>query len=154
MTTTMRGAEIVAEMLVRLGVTHVAGIPGHTVLDFVDAVYDRQDHLTAVLPRNEETAAFASDAFYRVSHRPMVAFAHISVGSANLLTGVTNAYLDSSAMIVITGESWSRIQGRGAYQELARDRDAGTPDMFRGSVKRSWQGHRAEPLLETIPKAA
>jgi acetolactate synthase-1/2/3 large subunit len=153
MTTTMRGAEIVAEMLVRLGVTHVSGIPGHTVLDFVDAVYDRQDHLTAVLPRNEETAAFASDAFYRVSHRPMVAFAHISVGSANLLTGVTNAYLDSSAMIVITGESWSRIQGRGAYQELARDRDAGTPDMFRGSVKRSWQVHRADRLLETVLKA-
>ncbi len=153
MTTTMRGAEIVAETLVRLGVTHVAGIPGHTVLDFVDAVFDRQDHLTPVLPRNEETAAFASDAFYRVSHRPMVAFAHISVGSANLLTGVTNAYLDSSAMIVITGESWSRIQGRGAYQELARDRDAGTPDMFRGSVKRSWQVHRADRLLETVLKA-
>ncbi len=153
MTTTMRGAEIVAEMLVRLGVTHVTGIPGHTVLDFVDAVFDRKEHLTAVLPRNEETAAFASDAYYRVAHRPMVAFGHISVGSANLLTGVTNAYLDSSAMIVITGESWSRIQGRGAYQELARDRDAGTPDMFRGSVKRTWQVHRADRLLETILKA-
>lgn len=149
----MRGADIVAELLARLGVRYVAGIPGHTVIDLVDAIFDRQDRLKALLPRNEETASFAADAYYRVSHRPMAVFGHISVGSANLLTGVANAAMDSSAMIVITGEVWTRTQGRGAYQELALDRDAGTPDMFRGSVKRSWQVNRAEKLPEIVLKA-
>ncbi len=149
----MRGADIVAELLVRLGVRYVSGIPGHTVLDFVDAVFDRQDRLKALLPRNEETSSFAADAYYRVSHQPMAIFGHISVGSANLLTGVANAAMDSSAMIVISGEIWTRTQGRGAYQELVLERDAGTPDMFRGSVKRSWQVSHAEKLPEIMLKA-
>lgn len=149
----MRGADIVAELLARLGVRYVSGIPGHTVIDFVDAVFERQDRLKALLPRNEETASYAADAFYRVSHQPMAVFGHISVGSANLLTGVANAAMDSSAMIVITGEVWTRNQGRGAYQELSLDRDAGTPEMFRGSVKRSWQVNRAEKLPEIVLKA-
>ena len=149
----MRGGDIVAELLARLGVRYVAGIPGHTVLDFVDGLYSRQDRIKAFFPRNEETAAFMADAYYRIAGVPMAIFGHISVGSANLLTGVLNANLESSAVIVITGETWTKFQGRGAYQELARDRDAGTPDMFRGSVKRSWQVNTTEKLPEVILKA-
>ncbi len=151
--TKMSGAEIVAEMMVRLDVKFATGIPGHTVLDLVDALVDRQNSITTLLPRNEETAAFAADAYFRVCHRPMVVIGHASVGASNLLTGVANAGMDSSAMIVITGETWTKAQGRGAYQELVRERDAGTPDMFRGSVKRSWQVNRAEKLPETMLKA-
>ncbi|HEY8418155.1 MAG TPA: thiamine pyrophosphate-binding protein [Limnochordales bacterium] len=150
----MTGAQIVAEMLDRLGIRYISGVPGHTVLDLINAVYDKKDRIRPILPRNEEAASFMADAYFRVTHRPMAVFGHISVGSANLLTGVTNAYLDSSAMIVITGNAWSRNQGRGAYQELSRgDRDAATVDMFRGSVKRSWYVDRAERLPEILLRA-
>lgn len=149
----LSGGEIVAEILARQGVRYASGIPGHTVIDLVDAIFDRQDRIKALLPRNEETSSFAADAYFRVTHQPMLAFGHISVGSTNLLTGVANAAMDSSAMIVISGEIWTKGQGRGAYQELARERDAGTPDIFRGSVKRSWQVNRADKLPEILLKA-
>jgi acetolactate synthase-1/2/3 large subunit len=149
----LRGADIVAEMLVRLGVPYVAGIPGHTVLDMLDALYERRDRITSVITRNEETAGYLADAYFRIAGRPMAALVHNSVGAANLLTGVMNARLDSSAMIVISGDVWTKSQGRGGFQELAFDRDAGTPDIFRGSVKRSWQINQAAKLPETLLKA-
>ncbi len=149
----MRGADIVAEMLVRLDVPYIAGVPGHTVLDFVDALYERRDRIVSIVTRNEETASYMADAYYRLARKPMAVMAHNSVGAANLLTGVMNARLDSSSMIVISGEVWTKAQGRGGFQELVFDRDAGTPDIFRGSVKRSWQVNKAEKLLETLLKA-
>jgi acetolactate synthase I/II/III large subunit len=149
----MRGADIVAEMLVRLGVPYIAGVPGHTVLDFVDALYERRDRIGSIVTRNEETASYMADAYFRLAGRPMAVMAHNSVGAANLLTGVMNARLDSSSMIVISGEVWTKAQGRGGFQELVFDRDAGTPDIFRGSVKRSWQVSKAEKLPETLLKA-
>lgn len=150
---TLRGADIVAEMLARQGIEYIAGVPGHTVLDFVDALYERRDRIKAIVTRNEETASYMADVYYRVKNRPMAVMAHNSVGAANVLTGVMNARIDSSAMIVITGEVWTRTQGRGAFQELAGDRDAGTPDIFRGSVKRAWQVNKAEKLPEIMLKA-
>jgi acetolactate synthase I/II/III large subunit len=149
----LRGADIAAEMLVRLGVPYIAGIPGHTVLDMLDALYERRDRIMSIITRNEEAAGYLADAYYRISGRPMATLVHNSVGAANLLTGVMNARLDSSAMIVISGNVWTKSQGRGGFQELAFDRDGGTPDIFRGSVKRSWQINKAEKLPEIFLKA-
>jgi len=149
----LRGADIAAEMLVRLGIPYIAGIPGHTVLDLLDALFERRDRIASVITRNEEAAGYLADAYYRIAGRPMATLVHNSVGAANLLTGVMNARLDSSAMIVVSGDVWTKSQGRGGFQELAFDRDAGTPDIFRGSVKRSWQVNKAEKLPETFLKA-
>lgn len=149
----LRGADIVAETFVRLGIEYVIGVPGHTVLDLLDALRTRKDRITAVMVRNEETSGYMADAYYRIKHKPAVVLAHNSVGAANTLTGVMNAMLDSSAMIVITGDAWTKTQGRGAFQELAHSRDAGTADIFRGSVKRSWTVNKPEKLLEILLKA-
>ena len=149
----LRGADIVAESLIRLGIDYVIGVPGHTVLDLLDALRLRQDRIRAIMVRNEETSGYIADAYFRISHKPMVVVAHNSVGAANTLTGVMNAMLDSSAMIVITGDAWTKTQGRGAFQELTHSRDAGTADIFRGSVKRSWTVNKPEKLLEVLLKA-
>lgn len=149
----LRGADIAADMLVRLGIPYIAGIPGHTVLDLLDALFERRDRIASVITRNEETAGYLADAYFRIAGRPMAVLVHNSVGAANLLTGVMNARLDSSAMIVISGDVWTKSQGRGGFQELAFDHDAGTPDIFRGSVKRAWQINKAEKLPETFLKA-
>lgn len=151
--TDMRGADIVAEMLARQGIEYVAGIPGHTVLDLVDALHERSSRLKAVMVRNEEAAGYLADAYFRLRNRPMAIFAHNSVGAANILTGVMNARIDSSAMIVISGNIWGQNQGRGAFQELIGDRDAGTPDIFRGSVKRAWQITDPAKLPEAMMQA-
>ena len=149
----LRGADIVAEMLARQGVEYIAGVPGHTVLDLVDALHERRDRIRPVMVRNEETARYLADAYFRLRNRPMAVFAHNSVGAANILTGVMNARIDSSAMIVISGNVWTDSQGRGAFQELIGDRDAGTPDIFRGSVKRAWQVTHPEKLPAVMLQA-
>lgn len=149
----LRGAEIVVESLIAQGIRYIAGIPGHTVLDFVDAIRERKDRITPILVRNEETAAFMADAYFRTTGKPMAIYGHNSVGSANLLTGVLNAYLDSSAMIVITGQVWSRNFGRGAYQEISRKTDAALPQVFEHAVKRTWQVDRPERLPEVMARA-
>ena len=149
----LRGADIVAESLIRLGVEYVIGVPGHTVLDLLDALRQRKDRITAIMVRNEESSGYMADAYFRIKHKPIVVLAHNSVGAANTLTGVMSAMLDSSAMIVITGDAWTKTQGRGAFQELVHSRDAGTSDIFRGSVKRSWTVNKPEKLLEVFLKA-
>lgn len=151
--TKLRGADVVVEVLARAGIEYIAGVPGHTVIDVLDALRTRTDKMRAIIVRNEESAGYIADAYYRISGKPMAIFAHNSVGAANILTGVMNAMLDSSAMIVITGDVWTRSQGRGAFQELATVRDAGTPDIFRGSVKRSWQVNKGSKLQEILIKA-
>lgn len=149
----LRGADIIVEVLAAAGVEYIAGVPGHTVIDILDSLRTRQDKMKAIVVRNEESSGYIADAYYRISGKPMAVLAHNSVGAANALTGVMNAMLDSSAMIVITGDAWTRNQGRGAFQELTAARDAGTPDIFRGSVKRSWQVNKAEKLPEVLLKA-
>lgn len=149
----LRGADIVVEVLARAGVEYITGVPGHTVIDVLDALRTRTDRMKAIVVRNEESAGYIADAYFRTAGKPMAVLSHNSVGAANTLTGVMNAMLDSSAMIVITGEAWTRNQGRGAFQELATERDAGTPDIFRGSVKRSWQVNKAEKLQEVLIRA-
>lgn len=141
------------EVLARAGIEYMVGIPGHTVIDILDSLRTRTDKMRAIVVRNEESAGYMADAYYRIAGKPMAVFVHNSVGAANVLTGVMNAMLDSSAMIVITGDVWTRSQGKGAFQELAADRDAGTPDIFRGSVKRSWQVNKASKLQEILIKA-
>ena len=149
----LRGADIIVEVLSRAGVEYIAGVPGHTVIDILDSLRTRQDKMKAIVVRNEESSGYIADAYFRIAGKPMAVLAHNSVGAANALTGVMNAMLDSSAMIVITGDAWTRNQGRGAFQELTAARDAGTPDIFRGSVKRSWQVNKAEKLPEILLKA-
>jgi len=149
----LRGADIIIEVLAEAGVEYMVGVPGHTVIDILDSLRTRQEKMKAIVVRNEESSGYIADAYFRISGKPMAVLAHNSVGAANTLTGVMNAMLDSSAMIVITGDAWTQNQGRGAFQELSTSRDAGTPDIFRGSVKRSWQVNKAEKLPEVLLKA-
>ena len=68
----LRGADIVAESLVRLGVEYVIGVPGHTVLDLLDALRQRKDRITAIMVRNEETSGYMADAYFRIKHKPCI----------------------------------------------------------------------------------
>jgi acetolactate synthase I/II/III large subunit len=94
------GARAVALILRQLGVTHIWGIPGANTL----ALYDELSRLglTSILVTNELSASFMADAYFRVSRRPGVCVAVPGPGITNMLTGVAEAFLDSSAMLVVT----------------------------------------------------
>lgn len=141
----MTGADLLTSILADAGISVVSGIPGHTVTDFALAVGAREE-FTRLLVRHEATAAFAADAYFRVSGKLMVPFTHAFPGAANALTSVANAYADYSSMLWITGNTASVGIGRGGYQELSRQVNDDLTQLMRPAVKRVWQPRTAGDL--------
>jgi acetolactate synthase-1/2/3 large subunit len=94
------GARAVALVLKKLGVNHIWGIPGAKTLPIYDEILHVGIHATLVT--NELSAAFMADGYYRVSGKPGVCIAIPGPGMTNMMTGIAEAFLDSSAMLVIT----------------------------------------------------
>ena len=147
------GGEIVAEYLIREGVPYVLGLSGHTLLPFLDAIYERQDRIKHIMVRHEHVATCMADGYFRVAGRPLAVYLHIGPGLLNGLNGIATASLDSSAMVVITGNTWQKHYGRNASQETSRFMDCEQFSFLRPLVKRSWVVQRAESLPEILHKA-
>jgi acetolactate synthase-1/2/3 large subunit len=94
------GAEAVALVLKKLGVSNIWGIPGSKTISVYNAIKD--SGLNSILVTNELSASFMADGYYRVSGKPGVCIAIPGPGLTNMLTGIAEAYLDSSALLVIT----------------------------------------------------
>jgi acetolactate synthase I/II/III large subunit len=94
------GAEAVAFVLKKLGVSHIWGIPGSKTLSVYNAIKNRG--INSVLVTNELSASFMADGFYRASGKPGVCITIPGPGLTNMLTGIAEAYLDSSAMLILT----------------------------------------------------
>lgn len=130
----MNGAVLVVRALEKAGVTHAFGIAGHGNLPILDALLDSSIQFFSTA--HEQVAMHAADAFYRVSGRPAVVLASVGPGLSNTITGLGDALLDSSAVIVIAGDIPNDYVGRGALQEFTvlGDDDNSTP--FRTFCKR------------------
>ncbi|HEX9494406.1 MAG TPA: thiamine pyrophosphate-binding protein [Candidatus Limnocylindria bacterium] len=146
------GAKLLTSVLADAGVEIVAGIPGHTIFSFANAVPE-QPALRPLLVRHEAVAAFAADVYFRLSGRMMAVFAHSIPGAANAAVGIANAYADSSSMLVITGETASDALGRAAYQELSRGFDGDTGQWLRHISKKTWQPRTPYQLVEHALRA-
>ena len=111
----MNGAAAVLKALEKQGVTIVFGHPGGAIMPIYDALYDSP--IKHVLVRHEQAGAHAADAFYRASGRVGVCFATSGPGATNLVTGLATAYMDSSAVVAITGNVPLSLIGTDAFQE-------------------------------------
>jgi acetolactate synthase I/II/III large subunit len=96
----INGADAVAFVLIKLGVSHIWGIPGSKTLSVYNAIKDCG--INSILAANELSASFMADGYYRVSGKPGVCIAIPGPGLTNMLTGIAEAFLDSSAMLVVT----------------------------------------------------
>ncbi|MHB8672997.1 MAG: thiamine pyrophosphate-binding protein [Candidatus Limnocylindrales bacterium] len=146
------GSRLLAQTLRAAGVRIVSGIPGHTVFPFANGITEVPG-LEPFLVRHEAISAFAADVYFRVTGELMAVFAHSLPGVSNMVAGIANAYADSSAMIVIVGETATEASGRGAYQELARSFDGDVPQLLRHITKRSWQVRTPSQLVEHTLRA-
>jgi acetolactate synthase-1/2/3 large subunit len=142
----LKGAELIVDFLVRKHVPYVFGLCGHGILGFLDAVYDRRSELTAVSVHHEAAAGFMADAYYRVAHQPVATFTSCGPGSANLPVAVASAFMDSSALMAITGNVPTSQWNRGPFQETGRHFQGDVVNAFRPYVKRSFQATRADML--------
>jgi acetolactate synthase I/II/III large subunit len=111
----MNGAAAVLKALERQGVTTVFGHPGGAIMPIYDALYDSP--IKHVLVRHEQAGAHAADAYYRASGRVGVCFATSGPGATNLVTGLATAFMDSSAMVAVTGNVPLSLIGTDAFQE-------------------------------------
>lgn len=112
----MTGAQILCEALVREGVEIIFGFPGGTVLPLYDTLSD-YPQLRHVLVRHEQGAVHAADGYARVTGKVGVCLATSGPGATNLITGIANAHLDSSAIVAITGQVPRPMIGKDAFQE-------------------------------------
>ena len=110
------GARLLVQTLERLGVEVVFGYPGGAIMPVYDALTG--SGLRHILVRHEQGAAFAADAYARVSGKPGVCMATSGPGATNLITGIANAMMDSVPMVCITGNVAQGLMGTDAFQEI------------------------------------
>jgi acetolactate synthase-1/2/3 large subunit len=147
------GGEIVAEYLLKEEVPYIVGIGGHGIMPFLDAFKDRSDRIKLIQVRHEQSAIHLADAYYRVSGKPLVCFTTLGPGSLNTVMGLATAYVDSSALIAISGDTHTYMMGTGTLQEIERGQWADAYNVFRYVTKRFWRVQRASQLPAVIHQA-
>ncbi|HEX9823923.1 MAG TPA: thiamine pyrophosphate-binding protein [Actinomycetota bacterium] len=148
----LTGGQIVAEYLAREEVPYVLAIPGHGNVALLDAFVDRSD--IRVLPVvHEQCAVHIADAYYRVAGRPLAVSTSIGPGAVNAAAGLAQCYVDSTAVLLITGSPHTYMRGRGVLQEIERDHPANFPRLVEPIVKRWWQPSSVEELPWTLHRA-
>lgn len=113
----MTGAQMLCESLIKEGVDVMFGFPGGVLLPFYDTL-PQYPQIRHILVRHEQGAAHAADGYARASGRVGVCMATSGPGATNLVTGIANAYLDSSAVVALTGQVARPFIGKDAFQEV------------------------------------
>ena len=113
---TMTGAQIVIESLLAEGVDTIFGYPGGAILPTYDALV-QNPALRHILVRHEQGAAHMAEGYARVSGRPGVCLVTSGPGATNTVTGIADAYMDSTPIVVITGQVPTSMIGNDAFQE-------------------------------------
>ena len=113
----MTGAQILCEGLVKEGVEVIFGFPGGAILPLYDTL-PQYPQLRHILVRHEQGAAHAADGYARATGKVGVCMATSGPGATNLVTGIANAYLDSSPVVAITGQVARPFIGKDAFQEV------------------------------------
>ena len=112
------GSEALLKALIAEGVDTIFGYPGGQAIPIYDKLYDYQDQLRHVLVRHEQGATHAAQGYARVSGRVGVALVTSGPGATNTITGIADAMMDSTPMVVIAGQVPSPLLGTDAFQEI------------------------------------
>lgn len=111
------GAEALIKSLIAEGVDRVFGYPGGAIIPVYDKLYDYTNELKHILVRHEQGATHAAQGYARVSGRTGVVIVTSGPAATNVITGLSDALMDSTPMVVITGQVASSFLGSDAFQE-------------------------------------
>ena len=109
------GGEKLVQCLEREGVELIFGLSGGAAMPIFDALLDSK--LKLILVRHEQGATHMADGYARSTGRPGVVLVTSGPGATNTVTGLFTALMDSSPMVVITGQTISSMLGKDAFQE-------------------------------------
>lgn len=113
----MSGSEILLRSLMAEGVDTIFGYPGGAIMPVYDTLYDFQDQVRHVLVRHEQGAVHAAQGYARVCGKPGVVFVTSGPGATNAITGIADAMMDSTPLVVISGQVVASLLGTDAFQE-------------------------------------
>ena len=106
------------QSLVKEGVDTIFGYPGGAIMPVFDALYDYDKHINHILTRHEQGATHAAQGYARVSGKVGVCLVTSGPAATNTITGIGDAMLDSTPMVVITGQVAAPLLGTDAFQEI------------------------------------
>ncbi|AMR32926.1 acetolactate synthase [Mucilaginibacter sp. PAMC 26640] len=99
----MKASDFIATFLEKKGVKHVFELSGGMITHILDSL-NQKTSINIITMHHEQSAAFAADAYGRVTGVPGVALATSGPGATNLLTGIGSCYFDSTPAVFITGQ--------------------------------------------------
>ncbi len=112
------GSEALLKTLVAEGVDTIFGYPGGAIMPVYDCLYDYRDKIRHVLVRHEQGATHAAQGYARVSGKVGVALVTSGPAATNTITGIADALMDSTPLVVISGQVASPLLGSDAFQEI------------------------------------
>ena len=143
----MNGAQWVVHALRAQGVNTVFGYPGGAIMPVYDALYDHLDKINHILVRHEQGAAHAAQGFARVSGEVGVCLVTSGPGATNTITGIADAMIDSTPIVMIAGQVGANFLGTDAFQEVD------LVGVTQPITKWSYQIRRAEDVAWAVSRA-
>ena len=143
----LTGSQALIESLLCEGTEVIFGYPGGQIIPVYDALYDYRDRINHVLVRHEKGAAHAAEGYARASGRVGVCMVTSGPGATNTVTGLADAMLDSTPLVVISGQVGTGLLGTDAFQET------NFIGITQAVTKWNCQVKRAEDIPEAIAKA-
>ncbi len=129
------------------GVTTLFGYPGGSIMPAFDALYSHREQLNHILVRHEQAAAHAAEGYARVSGKVGVCLVTSGPGATNTVTGIADAMIDSTPIVVIAGQVGTSFLGSDAFQEVD------LVGVTQPISKWSYQIRRAEDVPMAVAKA-
>lgn len=147
MTNRITGAEALVRSLLEEGTDTVFGYPGGAILPVYDKLYDYTDRLRHILVRHEQGAVHAAQGYARVNGHTGVVIVTSGPGAANVITGLSDAMMDSTPVVVITGQVGEQYLGSDAFQETD------VVGITQPITKWAFQVRRAEDVPAAVARA-
>ena len=141
------GAEALMRSLEHQGVDTLFGYPGGSIMPVFDALYDHRATLKHILVRHEQGATHAAQGYARVSGRVGVCLVTSGPGATNTITGIADAMIDSTPIVVIAGQVGTGFLGTDAFQEVD------LVGITQPITKWSYQIRRAEDVAWAVARA-
>ena len=143
----LSGSEILMRSLEREGVETLFGYPGGAIIPVFDALYDHRERIHHILVRHEQAAAHAAQGYARSSGKTGVCLVTSGPGATNTITGVADAMIDSTPIVVIAGQVAAGFLGTDAFQEVD------LVGITQPISKWSYQIRRAEDIAWAVSRA-
>ena len=140
------GAEMVFKALEDQNVEYVFGYPGGAILPIYDELKNHKK-IKHILARHEQGAGHAAEGYARSSGKPGVAFVTSGPGATNIVTALTDAYMDSIPIVCISGQVPTHLIGTDAFQECD------TTGITRPCTKHNWLVKDVNNLSKILHRA-